>query len=89
MSILEQVATMTQSIVEQQDKINDLLRGREVVITSGYNDQSVGVSKRALTGKTRTIKRAWVSDNSDGVVLFLEGHKYALGLDEVQLVDLS
>lgn len=60
------------------------LRGRQIVVTSNYNDQPMGTSKPSMKGKTLTIERAMV-DSGRLFVVPVDCRTY-MNVDEFELV---
>lgn len=75
--------------IDQMNEEANKLKGRKVIVTSNYNGQSYGVSKKTLKGTTQVISGA-VVDNYYGLMVSLVGYEYGcpyLEASEFQLVE--
>lgn len=76
-------------VVQQFNEAVAPLKGRQVRITTFYNGQSCGSSRRNLEGTVQRIASAQVSDGS-GLIIWLEGYQYgcrALTVDQWDLIE--
>lgn len=65
---------------------NTLCAGKHARITSNYNGQAFGRSKKALTEKVFPLSGVSFSSSS-GVNFWLEGLPLALDPDEIEIID--
>lgn len=66
------------------------LIGRKIIIRSNYNDQSVGRSKKSLTGTVQTISSVgWEQALGDksGIHLYMQGLRHAIPIYDVEFID--
>lgn len=70
------------------DDLNTKYAGREIMITSDYNGQPSGRSKKSLKG-TKTKIRYFYFDGHGDLYVFIEGRELSLSIDEFEFVDDS
>jgi len=64
-------------------KLNTEISGRPVRITSDWNGQPYGRSRKSMRGREMTVERAHV-DPHWGVFLFLRGERSSIRAEEVE-----
>lgn len=75
-------------VVRQFNEAVQVLNGRQVRITSFYNGQACGRSRKNLEGTVQRIASAQVTD-CNGLIIWLEGYQYgcpALVVDQWDLL---
>lgn len=67
-------------------ELNAHYRGRRAVVTSDFNGQPFGISRRSLQGQELRI--CSVSLDSDlGIRVFINGYTLSLGIDELRVLE--
>lgn len=75
-------------VVRQFNEAVQVLKGKQVRITSFYNGQAGGRSRKNIEGTVQRIASAQVTD-CNGLIIWLEGYRYgcpALTVDQWELV---
>jgi hypothetical protein len=84
----ERIIRCEQRARDEHQSISTLTKGLKIRVTSDYNTQAFGRSKKSLKGSILTIRNAYL-DMYHGVSFQTEEYPYAvfIGLDEVEFVE--
>ena len=82
----EQVSALFATFIISEEKYNEGVKDRRVKVTSDFNGQPHGRSKKSLKGEMFTVKRGFF-DSFNGPCLFLDGISLSISIDDVEFLD--